>query len=95
MEWVDKTSYSRGDKERVPRTWEIGAGDARLVVTRRIHEEGWFMVCHGLNMGPVEMGDIPLSLALVRAPKLMHERLTALSHACDAYQDLNFVRAME
>ena len=34
MAWTDITSYSRTDKARIPRTWELRAGGLRLVVTR-------------------------------------------------------------
>lgn len=46
MTWADTTSYSRGDTDRIPRTWEIEAPDLRIVVSRWIYAPGsWFLTC--------------------------------------------------
>lgn len=44
--WKDISTYSRDDKQRAPCSFEIRFGSAiRLVVTRRIHQEGWYADC--------------------------------------------------
>ena len=46
--WEDETSYSRGDKERVPRTWTCRlGGHLRVTVTRHIHypPDDWLLFC--------------------------------------------------
>lgn len=43
-EWIDCTSYSRGDKDRTPQSWEMKLGTVRLVVTRTHGVSGiWFI----------------------------------------------------
>lgn len=39
LKWVDETSYSRGDVERIPQTWAASCGSMRVVVTRHLHYE--------------------------------------------------------
>ena len=41
--WKDETSYSRSDKERVPRVWELNDGLLLLCVHRWHGLDGWFM----------------------------------------------------
>lgn len=41
--WHDITSYSRGEQNRVPISWELRAGGIRLIVTRRHMLEGWYI----------------------------------------------------
>lgn len=50
MQWKDETSYSRGDKERVPTTFAAQCGPMKLVVTSsHIHFPGrWVAHCHPL-----------------------------------------------
>lgn len=50
MEWQDKTSYSKGDKERVPRVLEINVEGLRVVIHRIIHCEGWYLTVYELNI---------------------------------------------
>jgi hypothetical protein len=40
--WADETSYSQGEKERVPRVWKIRFGKVYLTVHRIHRVEGWF-----------------------------------------------------
>lgn len=41
--WRDATSYAKGEKDRVPRTLEAEVVPGiRIVLTRRIHCDGWF-----------------------------------------------------
>ncbi|MEY8416695.1 hypothetical protein AAK964_10370 [Tissierella praeacuta] len=50
MEWKDKTSYSRGDKERIPRVLELNIEGLRIVIHRIIHCEGWYLTAYELNI---------------------------------------------
>jgi hypothetical protein len=48
MKWKDVSSYSRGDKERVPDIWEIGdRKTVRVCVHRHIHypKDMWLLTC--------------------------------------------------
>lgn len=40
--WRDISSYSRDDKERIPCSFDINLGGVRLVVTRKLHMQGWY-----------------------------------------------------
>ena len=46
-EWKDVSSYSRGDKERIPSAWLLKAGYVRIVVHRHIHypKDQWLLSC--------------------------------------------------
>lgn len=88
MEWVDATSYSRGDKERVPKTWQAKHLGVRLTVTRRIHEEGWFVMCHAASIDCVGLGDIPLEEAKEAAVLKLFEKAEALVAAATAFEGL-------
>lgn len=52
-QWKDVTSYSRRvglpDKidEEDARSWELAINGLRLVVTRKLHRDGWYTECHG------------------------------------------------
>ena len=49
VEWKDATSYSQGDKERIPRSWKAQIGRFILTVHRYAGCGGvWFASCHGL-----------------------------------------------
>lgn len=47
MEWKDISSFSQGQKDRTPTTFEAKFGKLRLVVTRHIHHEptDWLIRC--------------------------------------------------
>ena len=47
-QWKDVTSYSRGDKrDDEARSWDLAINGLRLVVTRKLHRDGWYTECHG------------------------------------------------
>lgn len=45
--WKDISSYSRGDRDRTPHSWECKVAGIRLVVTRHIHHDpsDWLVRC--------------------------------------------------
>jgi len=45
MEWEDTTSYSQGDKERIPRTWLLRCDILEIIVTKHIYNPGWNLIC--------------------------------------------------
>ena len=80
IEWKDITSFSQGDKERVPRTFEARVDAIRLVVTRRHGLNGWFMVCepwHAL----LPLGDITADEAKKAAGRNLRANALALMAA--------------
>jgi len=51
MEWVDESSYSRGQRGEVePSVWELKGAPGRLTVHRYIGLEGWFVTCRDLDL---------------------------------------------
>ena len=46
-EWEEVTTFSRGDKERIPRIWELNADKLTITVHRHIHylEDQWLLTC--------------------------------------------------
>jgi hypothetical protein len=56
MQWKDETSYSRGDKERVPTTFAAICGPLKLVVTSgHVHYPGrWVARCHLFDTKPLK-----------------------------------------
>jgi hypothetical protein len=57
--WKDITNYSRDDKERIPRTYELEIKDVRLRVTRKLLGDPgiWYGV---IISGTGELRDKPL-----------------------------------
>lgn len=47
MDWKDTSSFSQGDKVRIPATFTLLAGGLKVVVTRHIHAEPdeWVLNC--------------------------------------------------
>lgn len=44
--WRDATSYSQGDKEKIPTTWKYKAGDLNIVVHKYVGcGETWHLTC--------------------------------------------------
>ncbi len=49
--WKDVTSYSRDDKEWIPRIWELRLNECKVVVHRHIHHPGtWLLTCRELHI---------------------------------------------
>ncbi|MDI9413476.1 MAG: hypothetical protein QM401_07870 [Bacillota bacterium] len=54
--WKDVTSYSRGDKERIPNTLKAEICGFPIVIHRHIHYPGtWLLSCYGLNLTNVDL----------------------------------------
>jgi len=55
--WKDITSYSQGDKERKPTSFEAVSGDLRIVITSsHISYKGdWVMHCRALGIDTLHM----------------------------------------
>lgn len=79
-QWKDQTSYSRNDPEpRVASTWEIEVRDLRIVVTRRIHEEGWHLVTYPDVVSCSFGRDMPIERAKPRALGLVESALRRMA----------------
>ena len=63
-EWSDISSYSKYEVTRIPQSWELRAGDQRIVVTRRHGAEGWFL---SWNQGLLRLKSIDIDDAKAEA----------------------------
>ena len=91
-EWKDATSYSRNDRERVPRTFDVTAGPVRLVVTcGHIACPGeWVMHGYGLNIDTEPLGldaAEPAGKAMEEAERVALIKATRLLRAVQAIRD--------
>ncbi len=50
IEWIDTTSYRRGDNERRPRVWRLKSSVLKLIVHRHISygDDAWLVTCDPL-----------------------------------------------
>lgn len=86
-EWVDETSYRRGERGKIePRTWELRTGtDLRVQVHRILFADGWFASCPELHLTnrPLKSTEVedakPEALGLVRGE--LYAMTTHLDHA--------------
>ena len=81
--WEDKTSYSRDEKPRVPRCWELRVAWLRLIV-HRLHgvENVWFGSCYDLNLKDIDLGsdlEQAKSLLVMTIKDKLHTGYTALA----------------
>ena len=55
--WKDATSYSQGDKERKPTSFEVASGELRIYITcRHISYRGeWIMHCKAVGIDTLHM----------------------------------------
>jgi hypothetical protein len=85
--WKDCTSYARGDKERIPVSFDIRSGDIRIVITKdHIYYRGkWVMHCHalGIDTRPLAIG-ITQEQAQQQARKIVENRIAELQADLDA-----------
>lgn len=73
--WKDITSYSQGDKERVPRVWKIHFGDFELTVHRHIYYDPKMWLASSPLFERREMGE-DLEEAKKKAIELLKSKLT-------------------
>mgnify|MGYP001576635885 CR=1 FL=1 len=80
-QWLDVTSYSQGEA-RVPRTWQRRTPNLRLVVTRLLHHEGWWLQVRDLGIDGVALGNAEIEAALTEAMSIVREHLGRLVQEC-------------
>jgi hypothetical protein len=85
--WKDCTTYSQGDKERIPHSFEVISGDLRISITSgHIHYKGqWVMHCYklGIDTKPLAVG-ITREQAQAQACKIVENRLAELQQDLEA-----------
>lgn len=90
MEWKDITSYSKRvrKEDRVPRVFELDLKGLRIVIHRRIHEEGWFLSCHGLNISDFFINTENADEAKKKGLEIIILRISALENIKDLLESL-------
>ena len=82
MNWKDISSYSQGDRERIPRIWNCRIGRMSITVHRHIHYPDWqwllscmpFFTNHELPFQDVEMAkEEAIKLVLIKLKKIIKE----------------------
>ena len=81
--WKDSTSYSQGQKERIPTSWTAKTESLSITITKgHIYHKGeWVMHCFDVCMDTVPMkipADTHPEMAQVEAIKMVHQRLDIL-----------------
>lgn len=66
-QWKDGTSYSRGDKDRTPKAWDLELSHARLTVHRYLNCVGWFLSSPGLGISTRPLREADLEAAKAEA----------------------------
>lgn len=84
-EWNDCTTYSRGDKERVPTCFEIKHGWLRICITSDhiYHRPNYVLHCHALGIDSKSItvmsrkfnADDPVEIVQARALEIIEARL--------------------
>ena len=84
MDWKDSTTYSRGQKERIPTSWTTKTESLSITVTKgHLYYKGeWVMHCFAVGMDTVQMkipADSTPEQAQNRAIEMVKRRLNILS----------------
>jgi hypothetical protein len=89
MEWKDTTSYSRGDKERVPTTFTIGGSRLSITVTcsHIYYKPGWVAHCHVAGIDTRPLKATSLDEAQREAYELVSSNLCKMMDALDMIKD--------
>lgn len=77
MKWVDVTSYSQGDKCRVPQTFSAEAGSLELIVTRWVRGDPtkWYLTCDGIVGNWHELQSVEVEDAKAEAVAIVKSKL--------------------
>jgi hypothetical protein len=88
-QWEDCTTYSQGDKDRIPTTWAIQSGGVRIVVTKgHITWRGhWIMHCRALGIDTK-----PLATGITKEQAQRQAITIVQSKALDILQNIEAMR---
>lgn len=81
--WVDTTTYSRDDENRVPSCWTYNTGKLRISVLKghRNHPDKWVLHCFNIGMDTVTLNapiETPVADVQAAALRIVNKRLTAM-----------------
>lgn len=78
INWEDATSYSRGDKERIPSIWHLKVGCLRIAIHRLIRMEGWFVTCYALDIENNPLCSEDINKAKIEGLQLVIKKIEVL-----------------
>lgn len=81
LNWIDITSYKKGDTERIPKTWELKLEELRyrVIVTRHIYYENtWLLTCREANIELHDLKTDNVEEAKYKALKIVENYLNDL-----------------
>lgn len=89
--WVDTTTYSRNDENRVPSCWTYYTGKLRISVLtgHRYHPDKWVLHCPQINADTVVLTapiDTPVADVQAAALRIVRKRLTAMIESIEPSQ---------
>lgn len=77
INWVDVSSYSRGDEDRIPSSWMCKLGEVDVRVHRHIHygKETWLTSSQFLRFNNVKLNDTEIKVAKTAALNLAKRQI--------------------
>lgn len=81
LKWRDITSYSQGDNERIPKTWELRLEELnyRVIVSRHIYYENtWLLTCRNIDIEHFDLETDDIDEAKNKALKIVENHLNKL-----------------
>lgn len=74
--WRDVTSYSQGDKKRIPRVWELEGTPAKITVHRYSGiPDTWFVTCREIGLETKALALVDIDDAQQEAISIVQERI--------------------
>jgi hypothetical protein len=87
--WVDTTTYSRGDKDRVPSCWTYYTGKLTITIfnTHRVYAGQWLINCPELSISNGNLNlqsETPVQIVQKRAINSIKKYLNKMIASIDA-----------
>lgn len=81
IEWTDRTSYSKRDKDRTPRSWEWKHHGVIVIVHRHIDygPDVWLVSCGELGASAIPLDATDVDAAKEEALRFLEERATTFA----------------
>lgn len=84
MKWQDGTSYSKSDKERIPRILEVNVRGLTIIIHRIIHYDEWHLTVRGkLNIKDLQLHTEDLEEAKIKGMEIVMNEILKLEKIRD------------
>lgn len=83
--WSDSSSYSRDEKERIPKEWTLETGFLKICIHRHIHfdPKTWLLSCHELGISRFILGEIDTKQAQDKAIDIIKLKLKKMADSLE------------